>query len=110
MKIISVLENSIKTNVEKMRPPIEIRNQLDLGYSFEKNVLILFEIRPSFTDESIIMHREIVKARYYKSQGNWEIYWKLANQKWELFKIEQVNSIDDFFKVVNEDKYGCFFG
>ena len=110
MKIISILENNIKANVEKMRPPIEIRNQLDLGYSFEKNVLILFEIRPSFMDESIIMNIEFAKARYYKSQEKWKIYWKLANQKWELYEVEQVSNIDDFFKVVNEDKHGCFFG
>ncbi len=110
MKVINILENSIKTNVEKMRPPIEIRKQLDIGFSFEKNVLILFEIRPNFMDESIIMNLEFAKARYYKSQEKWKIYWMRANEKWELYEVEEVSNLDDFFKVIKEDKHGCFFG
>ena len=110
MSVINILENSIKTNVEKIRPPVEVRNQLDIGYSFVNNSLILFEICPSFMDKSIIMNIEFAKARYYKSQEIWKVYWKRANENWELYQTPEVSHIDKFFKIVKEDKYGCFFG
>ncbi|WP_396190830.1 DUF3024 domain-containing protein [Flavobacterium sp.] len=110
MSVISIIENTIKTNVENIRPPVEVRNQLDIGFSFENNVLFLFEIRPNFMDETIIMNIEFAKARYYKSQEIWKVYWKRANGNWELYQTPEVSTIDAFFKIVKEDKYGCFFG
>ncbi len=110
MTVISIVENTIKTNIENIRPPVEVRNQLDIGYSFTNNSLILFEIRPNFIDKSKIMNIEFAKARYYKSQEIWKLFWKRANGNWELYQKPEVSNIDDFFEIVKEDKYGCFFG
>ena len=110
MKVITLLENNIKINVEKIRPPEEIRSQLDLGYHFEKNTLLLFEIRPNFMDESITMNIEFAKARYYKTQNIWKIYWMRGNGNWELYETSAVNTIDKVFAIIEEDVHGCFFG
>lgn len=110
MTVINILEKTIKSNIESIRPPEDIRNQLDIGYSFINNSLILFEIRPSFMDENKIMNIEFAKARYYKSKEIWKIYRKRANNNWELYQIQEVSNIDSFFKIVKEDKLGCFFG
>ncbi|WP_310555518.1 DUF3024 domain-containing protein [Flavobacterium sp.] len=110
MTVISILENTIKTNLENIRPPEHMRDQLDIGYSFINNVLILFEIRPSFIDKDKILNIEFAKTRYFKSKEIWKIYWKRANDNWDPYKIEEVSNIDAFFKIIKEDKYGCFLG
>ena len=110
MKVINIVEDSIRSNFEKIRLPENIRDQLDLGYSFENNVLILFEIRPNFMDDSVTMNIEFAKARYYKSQQIWKLYWKRANGTWELYQTDEVNTIDALFNIIEEDEHGCFYG
>jgi Protein of unknown function (DUF3024) len=110
MKVINIIEESIKSNLESIRPPEHIRDQLDIGYTFVNNVLILSEIRPSFMDKDKIMNIEFAKAKYFKSKEIWQIYWKRANGNWDLYQIPEVSNVDAFFKIVKEDKLNCFFG
>jgi hypothetical protein len=109
--IILLYEKRIKELVEKMRPEVEIRSQLDIGYKYEKGALELFESRPNWMNKSDIMHHSFAKAKFSKSSNIWKIYWKRASGKWELYKpFPEVVNIDEFFELVNEDKHHVFFG
>ena len=108
---INFQEALIKQMVEEMRPPAQIREKLDIGYSFENNTLILFEVRPRWNMPDEKIHLEFAKARFIKSQGLWKLYWMRASGKWELYEpMPEVKDIHSFFAIVNEDKHACFFG
>ena len=47
--IIEIMENAI----ERMRPPKDIRDKLDLGYRIDNQSIILFEIHPKYNDPTI---------------------------------------------------------
>ena len=57
------------------------------------------------------MELPVAKATYVKSQNKWKIYWHRADMKWHGYEPEpDVDKIEDFLKIVEEDKYACFFG
>ncbi len=110
-KTINFIEIQIKKFVESIRPPADIRDKLDIGYQFQNNTLELYEIRPRWDNSKEIIHSSIAKTRFIKSRKIWKIYWKRASGKWESYEPKpEVKSINEFFKVITEDKYGCFFG
>lgn len=108
--IVSLIEDTIKIEIEKIRPPVLIREEIDIGYVFENNVLEIFEICTDFRDATQKNKMPVAKTRYYKSQDIWKIYWMRANGKWELYEVSEVKTIRAFFEILNKDKHGCFFG
>ena len=109
--IIDLFEKQIRKFIEARRPPVEIREKVDLGYSFSDLTLEIFEIRPLWNDPDEKINSPVAKARFIKSRNLWKIYWRRASGKWEAYEPEpEVKLLADFFKVLNEDKYGCFCG
>jgi hypothetical protein len=101
----------IELFLESYRPPQDIRDQLDVGYSLENNVLQLFEIRPDWKEKEIIRHYAFVKARYIKSRNLWKIYWMPGSGKWLLYDpAPDVKTLDEVLEIVQEDKHHCFRG
>jgi len=104
-------EIQIRNYVEKMRPPQDIRDQLDIGFKFENNILELIEIRPQFQNRAHIVNFSFAKAKYIKSKNIWKIYWMRASGKWEFYEPNpEVTHIRSFFDIVEKDEYGCFKG
>lgn len=107
----SVTENIIKAHVEAIRPPVELRDKIDTGYSFEKNTLIVFEKTPYYLDESKIIETPVIKARYVKTQRVWKLYWMRGNLKWYPYEpFPEAKDIDTIFRVLKEDANNCFYG
>ncbi|MEL7119727.1 MAG: DUF3024 domain-containing protein [Bacteroidota bacterium] len=107
---VDLIEQIIKQHLEKIRPPVEIRDQLDLSYNYDKGVVELIEIRPRWRREGI-MKIPYARAKYVKSRQLWKVYWMRASGKWELYSPqEEVPKIMDFLKLVDEDKHHCFKG
>lgn len=110
-KTIDFMEAQIKQFIESKRPLPEIRDQLDIGYTFTNNVLEIFEIRPRWNKPSEIMHEPIAKARYIKSRQLWKLYWMRASGKWEAYEPEpEIKSTEEMLKIIKEDAYHCFWG
>jgi len=111
METINFEKKIIENYIESIRPPVEIRKKLDLGYSFVNNEVIFFEIRSQWNDETKVNQYPFVKAKYVKSQKIWKIYWMRTNGKWELYEPNPVvHSITSFIEIVEEDEHGCFRG
>jgi ABC-type transporter MlaC component len=109
--IISIFEKQIQKFIERKRPSVEIRDKVDLSYSFDQQTLDIFEIRPRYDDSKTKIHSPIARAKFVKARNTWKIYWMRASGKWELYDIErEVETLADFFKIVEEDSYGCFWG
>ncbi len=68
-KTIDINESTIKKCVDSLGPEdIETREQVDIGYSYDGKVVILFEIRPDWRDPKEKQQIEFAKIRYYKSR------------------------------------------
>ena len=92
------------------RPPVEIRDQLDIEYSIKDQSIEMFEIRPQFQTKEII-HIPIAKATYIRKENKWKIFWQRADLKWHNYEPKKiVNNLSDFIKVVDTDEYHCFWG
>jgi len=104
---IEIMENYIS----KIRPPIEIKDKLDINYRIENQSIILFEIRPVWNDKTKYQTFDFAKATLNKKGNAWKIYWLRAGLKWNLYKPKpEVEKLLDFLLAIELDKFGCFRG
>lgn len=109
---IDINESTIKKYVDSLRPEnLEIREQLDIGYSYDGKVVILFEIRPDWNDANKKQLFDFAKIRYYKSRKEWNLYWLRASGKWKIYEpFPESTHLDKIIEIIKEDKHACFFG
>lgn len=107
VQIIEVLENFI----DKIRPPEEIRHQVDISYKIEAQSVIIFEIRPLWGNPEKLLECNIAKATFVKSSKLWKIYWQRSDLKWHSYSPQPtVKTLEDFVNIVGEDSLNCFWG
>ena len=105
--VIEVMENYI----ERIRPPENVRQKLDISYKIENQSVILQEIRPVFQNPDQIQEFGFAKATYVKSSKKWKVYWMRANQQWQLYEPKpEVGTLKEFTKLVDDDTHHCFKG
>ena len=105
------VENAITAFVGKRRPPAHLRDQVDLGFCFDGRSVEIFEIRPRWDKPAEKIEEAVAKARYVKSRDEWLVYWQRADLKWHKYgPAPEVSTVQAFLALVDEDKYGCFFG
>ncbi len=108
---IQRIENIMDEYLKVSRPPIHIRGKLDIGYRIENQSAVIFEIRPAFNNPSEIIEQPVAKATFVKRSDIWKIYWMRADLKWHRYKPNpDVDDLESFLSVIEEDQYGCFFG
>jgi len=109
--IFNINEFKIQSFIKRNRPPIEIRDKLDLGYSYHKNVIEIFEIRPEWNDPAKSQNLPYAKIRYVKTQKIWKLYWMRASGKWQSYDpFPESTNLDDIIEIIDSDSYGCFKG
>lgn len=97
--------------LEKNRPPVEVREQLDFGWRIEEQSVFLCTVRPDYMEPSIKRHHDFAKATYVRTEDHWNILWLRASGKWELYEPRrQVKQLPQFLKEVNDDPYSWFKG
>jgi hypothetical protein len=107
LDIIKVMEAFL----ERKRPPQHIRPKLDIGYRIEGQSIIIHTIRTFWNDATQIQQSDVAKATFVKSKTHWKIFWLRANLKWDVYDPKPtVQTLNDFVKLVEEDKYACFWG
>jgi hypothetical protein len=97
--------------LEQVRPPEEIRAQLDVNYSIDAQSIVINEVRPRWDNKDEYREYGIAKATYNRSKNEWKIFWKRADLKWHGYTPElTVKTLVEFLRVVKEDKHHCFWG
>lgn len=105
--IIEVMENYI----DRIRPDDEMRKMLDFGYRIENQSIILFEIRPKWNDPNVTCEHPFAKTTYVKKNNHWKVFWLRADLKWHAYPPHAtVATLQEFIRIVEEDKHHCFFG
>ena len=105
------IQKIIGQYIEKNRPQAEIRDKVDLSYKLSGQSVELFEIRPLWNNPNEKIEEPIAKATYVKTQKLWKVYWQRADLKWHRYEPDpEVNTIEEFVSLVENDEYACFFG
>lgn len=105
--VIEVLENFIL----KIRPPEEIRDQVDIAYKIEGQSVIIYEIRPHWNNPNEYFESPVAKTTFVKTEQHWKVFWMRADLKWHGYQPKPyVKTIKQFTGLVREDKYHCFWG
>lgn len=106
-----ILVRKMELYLDKKRPPEEIRDKLDFTFKINGQEITIYEIRPHFKDKNIKIETPVAKTKYVKSKKIWKVYWMRGDLKWYLYDPDkEVSSLDEFLEIVDEDKYGCFWG
>jgi Protein of unknown function (DUF3024) len=107
LEIIEALENFI----DKKRPPEHIRKEVDLSYKIEDQSVIIFEIRPKWNNPEVTIECNIAKTTFVKSKNQWNVFWQRADLKWHSYSPNPIlETLNQFLKLVEEDKFNCFWG
>ena len=105
------IEKTVAAFVQKRRPPVHLRDQVDLSFRFDGKSVEIFEIRQRWDKPSEEIEEPIAKARYFQSRGEWAVYWQRADLKWHKYGPKpEVRTVEAFLALVDEDEYACFFG
>ena len=108
---IARIEKTMNCFIEKIRPPVHIRDQLDFIFRLTNQSVELFEVRPLWGNPKEKTEQPVAKATFTKNQGIWKVYWHRADGKWHRYEPNaEVKSLDQFLSVIKKDEYGCFFG
>jgi len=78
------IEAAMSDFMAKRRPPMEIRDKLDLAYRIEGQSVVIFEIRPFWRDPSETIEGSTAKATYVRKTDRWKIYCNRADMKWHI--------------------------
>jgi|GEM_PF-280048 len=109
--LININERIVQDFIEQIRPPIEIRDELDLGYSYQNNVIEIFEIRPRWDNPNEIDNLSLAKIKYVKTQKIWKLYWMRGSGKWQSYEpFPESSHLEEILSVIDDDEYGCFKG
>lgn len=110
-KIIDINERTLQTFIKKNRPPVEIRDKLDLGYKYDDGVIELFERRPIWDNPTEYENSSFAKIKFIKSVKIWKLYWMRASGKWQSYKpFPESSYLNELLTIIEEDSYGCFYG
>lgn len=92
------------------RPPAHIRAQLDHEVAIRNQSVEVLEVRPVWNNPTEILKSPFAKATFVRSTNEWRVYWMRGNLKWHAYDPPVAASVQGFFDLVKEDRYGCFFG
>ena len=104
-------ERIVRAFIESRRPPAEIRSQLDLGFRVANQSVEVFEIRPQWDQPQTRREHPVAKATYVRKESVWRVFWQRRDLNWHRYgPAPDVDSIEEFLELVQEDAQGCFWG
>ena len=107
LDVIEALENFIY----KIRPPEELRDQVDIVYKIKDQSVLIFEQRPHLEKANEKIESAIAKTTYIKAKNHWKVFWMKSDLKWHSYiPCPKVDTIKEFVDLVDEDKNSCFWG
>jgi hypothetical protein len=108
---IKRIQKVVGRYIENSRPPEHLREQVDLSFKIKGQSVEIFEIRPTWNNPQKKIEESVAKTTYVKSRKLWKVYWQRADLKWHRYDPDpEVDSIEEFIELVENDDYACFFG
>lgn len=93
------------------RTPQHIKDELSVEYSIKGHDVLIYEKRPCWKNPSEYMEEGVAKLKYTRTTNTWQLFWQRATLKWQSYEpFPQSKDIGELVKVIDADRYGCFFG
>ncbi len=91
--------------------PPKHRRQIGFLVKAQHNRITIAEKRPLFSDSSKTSCCEFCQMRYTDFDSRWHLYWKRKTGKWWPYvPREDIYTINDCLRELDEDSWGCFWG
>ena len=104
-------EKYVSEYVAKHRPPLHVRNEVDLCYRIEDQSIIIYELRSVWNKLDNKVEVMVAKTTYVKKTKTWKVFWHKSDMKWHGYDpMPEVNSLEEFLALLEEDKHCCFYG
>jgi Protein of unknown function (DUF3024) len=104
-------EQALARFLERRRPPVHLRDQVDIGYRLDGHSVEIFEVRPDWQDKTTRTEVPIAKATFVRTRNHWKVFWMRRDLKWHGYEPNpEVQSLEAFLNVVDRDESHCFFG
>lgn len=104
-------EKQMAEFVEKHRPAVEIRNEVDLAFRIDGQSIVIYEVRRHWKDASRRIESAIAKTTFVRTTWNWKVFWMRRDLKWHSYPVQPIaKSLTEFLDLVEEDVKGCFWG
>ena len=71
----------VNAYVEKRRPPVHLRDQVDLSFRIQNQSIEIFELRPGFNDPQRMIEIPVAKTTWVRTQKVWHIFWQRARSE-----------------------------
>ena len=95
----------------EQRIPTHVRNQLELGFRFEGNSVVLYERRPPWRGKGPWTESAVAKFRYFVGRQEWELYCRDRYERWHRYELIGPSRVfDDLLSEVEEDPTAIFWG
>jgi len=107
----ALIEVKLQEYIDSRRPPEHLRDKVDLAFRLTGESVLIFTIRPLYSDPSVLLENAIAKADYVKVEDKWHVFWMPSDMTWHRYKlVPDVGSIEEFIEVVESDDHACFWG
>ena len=92
--------------------PAEYADELRFVCNIDAHVVSIMEERPPWDGSpGKWTSRGVARFRYFRSRGEWQLYWMRADLKWHLYEpAAPTKNLSRLVKLVEDDKYCAFFG
>ncbi len=91
--------------------PPKHRSKIGFLVKAQYNRITIAEKRPLFGDPARTSCSEFCQMRYTDFDNRWHLYWKRKTGKWWPYVPKNdVYTINDCIREVDEDGWGCFWG
>jgi len=93
------------------RIPEEIKNEIQLKYTIEKNIVTLIETRPLWNDPTRWSELPVAVMIFDKENMTWQLYWIQGNGKKELYTdLPSQKDLQKCIEEIDEDPLCTFWG
>jgi len=102
-------EKQVADFVDSRRPPVAMREQLDIGYRLDGQRVELFEFRRSVRGHRV--EEDFARLVYVKSRAVWKLYWMSSGLRWRVYApLPEADRLEELLHEIDEDPHACFFG
>jgi Protein of unknown function (DUF3024) len=96
--------------MQRRRPPVELRDKVDLIYQIVGHSIEIWELRVHWLDKTITTKSAIAKATFVRTKNHWQVYWMRGDGKWHSYEPQaKVKNLEEFLDTVDRDEHFCFW-
>ena len=95
----------------RRRSPARFERELKFVYEVDGHNVSIYEIRAQWDNPEKQTKLGVARLKFVRTRKEWKLYWMRRDLKWHLYDpSEMPKDLDALVKIVDEDRYGAFFG